>query len=164
MTDEQTKIARENIVQTRRELMGKLEFLLHKGSEQAYQVDKSLLTLSGGALLLSITFVGTLSETKHCVGLLFVAWGCFVASITAVIFGMWKAQWITHQTAREAADALERFSQMNVAEAAAQRATFPVGTDKPVAWLNCIAILGFVLGVVFLCWFVGKNLLAESGS
>jgi hypothetical protein len=164
MTDEQIRIARENIVQTRRELIEKVESLLHKGFEQAYQVDKSLLTLSGSALLLSITFVGTLSETKHCVGLLFVAWACFVASITAVIFAMWKAQLRTHQAARETGDELERFSQMNAAEAAVQRATFPVGTDKPVAWLNGIAILGFVLGVVFLCWFVGSNLLAESAS
>jgi len=96
MTDEETKTAREKTVQTRRELIGKMEFLLHKGFEQSYEVDKSLLTLSGGALLLSITFVGTLSETKHCVGLLFVAWACFVASITAVIFAMWKAQLRTH--------------------------------------------------------------------
>ena len=96
MTDEKIKIPRESIVQTRRELIEKMEFLLHKGFELAYQIDKTLLTLSAGALLLSITFVGTLSETKHCVGLLFVAWACFVASITAVIFAMWKAQLRTH--------------------------------------------------------------------
>ena len=59
-------ISRENIAQTRRELISNLEFLLQKGFEQAYQLDKSLLTLSAGALALSLTFVGNLSGTKHC--------------------------------------------------------------------------------------------------
>src|SRR5438105_15065192 len=82
------KIAWENIFRTRRDFIQKLDFLLQKGYEQAYQIDKSLLTLSAGALLLSITFVRTLAETKHCICLLFVAWACFVASIMAVILAM----------------------------------------------------------------------------
>jgi hypothetical protein len=154
-------IARENIACTRRELIEKLELLLQKGFEQAYQIDKSLLTLSAGALLLSVTFVGTLSEAKHCVGLLFVAWGCFILSIMAVIFAMQKAHSRSHADAVETAGNLERFSQMALGEAAIQRATFSVETHKPVAWLNGIAIFGFVCGVVFLCWFVGINLLAD---
>ena len=50
MTEEQIRIVRENIVQTRREHMEKVEFLLHKGFEQAYQVDKSLRHATGPKL------------------------------------------------------------------------------------------------------------------
>ena len=57
--------SRENIAQTRRELISHLELLLQKGFEQAHELDKSLLTLSAGALALSLTFVGNLSGTKH---------------------------------------------------------------------------------------------------
>jgi hypothetical protein len=56
---------------------------------------------------------------------------------------------------------LERISQMNATERAVHQATFSPETNKRVAWLNRIAILGFVFGVIFLCWFVGSNLLAN---
>ena len=155
-------ISRENIAQTRRELIAKQDFLLQKGFEQSYQIDKSLLTLSAGALALSLTFVGNLSGTKHCLVFLFVAWALFTVSIMAVIFAMRKAQLRTHDSARETADNLEQFSNLHDALAGIMRATFPVATDKPVARLNSIAIWCFVLGVLFLCLFVGSNLLAES--
>ncbi|PYL09057.1 MAG: hypothetical protein DME33_05700 [Verrucomicrobia bacterium] len=154
-------ISREKAAQTRRELISRLEFLLQKGFEQAYQLDKSLLTLSAGALALSLTFVGNLSGTKHCLVFLFVAWAFFTGSIVAVIFAMRKAQLKTHDSARETADNLEQFSNLHDALAAIMRATFPVATDSPVARLNRIAIWSFLLGVVFLCLFVASNLLAD---
>ena len=155
-------ISRENIAQTRRELISNLEFLLQKGFEQAYQLDKSLLTLSAGALALSLTFVGNLSGTKHYLFFLFVAWAFFTGSIIAVIFAMRKAQLKTHDSARETADNLEQFSNLHDALAGIMRATFPVGTDNPVARLNRIAIWSFVIGVIFLCLFVGSNLLTST--
>src|SRR5438552_14253835 len=146
--------------QIRREFIEKFEFLLQKRFEQAYQLDKSLLTLSAGALALSVSFLGNLSGTKHCLVLLFVAWDFFTGSIVAVIFAMRKAQLKTHDSAREAADNLEQFSNLHDALAAIMRATFPVATDSPVARLNRIALWSFLLGVVFLCLFVASNLLA----
>jgi hypothetical protein len=62
-------------------------------------------------VLLSITFVGTLSETKHCLVSLFVAWAFFIVSIVAVIFAMRSAQLRTHRDAIEAANHLERASR-----------------------------------------------------
>ena len=73
---------------------------------------------------------------------------------------MRKAQLNTHQNARETADKLEEFSNLHDAIAAIMRATFPVATNKQVAWLNRVAIWCFVLGIVLLCLFVGSNLLA----
>jgi len=143
-------------------LISKLDFLLQQGFDQAYQVDKSLLTLSAGALALSLTFVGNLSGTKHYLVLLFVAWVLFTGSIIAVISAMRKAQLTTHDRARETADNLEQFSSLHDALAGIMRATFPVATDKLVARRNRIAFCSFVLGVIFLCLFVGSNLLKST--
>ena len=154
--------SRENIDQTRQQLISKLDFLLKQGFEQAYQVDKSLLTLSAGALALSLTFVGNLSGTKHYLGFLFVAWAFFTVSIITVIFAMRKAQLATHDDARQTADNLETLSSLPDGLAGIMRATFPAATNKRVARLNSIAIWSFVIGVIFLCLFVGSNLLTSS--
>jgi hypothetical protein len=79
----------------------------------------------------------------------------------AVIFAMRRAQVMTHRDALKTANNLERLSQMTATERALQRATFSAGTNKLVVWFNRIAVLGFVFGVGFLCWFVGSNLLAN---
>lgn len=158
MSDEPLKEARELIERTRRELLDHLRALLAKGSAQAQHIDTSLLTLTAGALLLSITFVGTLSASRQCLNLLFVAWAAFILSMICVIVGMMRAQLQSHQDSVDTANNLERFSQMNFVEAAQQRPTFPVGTQKTIASLNVIALVAFIIGVGFLCSFVGINL------
>ena len=75
-----------------------------------------------------------------------------------VIVGMMRAQLQSHQDAVDTANNLERFSQMSFVEAAQQRPTFPVGTQKTIASLNVISLVGFIIGVGFLCSFVGINL------
>src|SRR5438046_9532380 len=147
MNEQQT--SRESIAQTRRELMSHLELLLQKGFEQAYELDKSLLTLSAGALALSLTFVGTLSGTKQYLFFLFIAWAFFTGSIIAVIFAMRKAQLKTHDSARETAANIEQFSNLHEVVAGIMRAKFSVATENPIADLNLIAIWCFVLGVTF---------------
>ena len=83
---------------------------------RAQHIDNSLLTLTAGALLLSITFVGTLSASKQCLNLLFVAWAAFILSMICVIVGMMRAQLQSHQDAVDTANNLERFSQMSFVE------------------------------------------------
>jgi len=158
VSDDPIREARELIGRSRRELLDHLRALLAKGSAQAQHIDNSLLTLTAGALLLSITFVGTLSASKQCLNLLFVAWAAFILSMICVIVGMMRAQLQSHQDTVDTANNLERFSQMSFVEAAQQRPTFPVGTQKTIASLNVIALVGFVIGVGFLCSFVGINL------
>ena len=76
----------------------------------------------------------------------------------SVILAMMRAQYQSHQSAVETASNLERFANMDFVEAAQQRVTFPVGTQKTVASLNVISFIGFIIGVAFLCSFVGINL------
>jgi hypothetical protein len=158
VSDDPIREARELIERSRRELLDHLRALLAKGSAQAQHIDNSLLTLTAGALLLSITFVGTLSASKQCLNLLFVAWAAFILSMICVIVGMMRPQLQSHQDAVNTANNLERFSQMSFVDAAQQRPTFPVGTQKTIASLNVIALVGFIIGVGFLCSFVGINL------
>ncbi|MDP9099806.1 MAG: hypothetical protein M3N48_12570 [Verrucomicrobiota bacterium] len=150
--------ARLLIDRSRRELIEQLRGLVEKGHAQADRIDNALLTLNAGALLLSITFVGTLTTSKQCLSLLFIAWAAFILSMISVIFAMMRAQYQSHQSAVETANNLERFSQMDFVAAAQQRVTFPVGTQKTVASLNIVAFVGFIIGVAFLCFFVGINL------
>jgi hypothetical protein len=150
--------ARQLIERSRRELIEQLRGLIEKGHAQSERIDGALLTLTAGALLLSITFVGTLTESKQCLSMLFAAWGAFILSMVSVIIAMMRAQHQSHQSAIETAGNLERFSQMDFVEAAQQRVTFPVGTQKTVTTLNIVALLGFIVGIAFLCAFVGINL------
>jgi hypothetical protein len=150
--------ARRTIDRSRRELIEQMRGLVDKGHAQAERIDSALLTLTAGALLLSITFVGTLTTSKQCLILLFVAWGTFILSMICVILAMMRAQHQSHQSAVETANNLERFSELDFVQAAQQRVTFPVGTQKTVASLNVIAFIAFIIGVAFLCSFVGINL------
>ena len=62
-------------------------------------LDKTLISLSGGALVLSMTFVTTLSPGKSLLPVLFLSWLCFGISIVCVIIAMRKAQ---NSTVRDA--------------------------------------------------------------
>ena len=48
--------------------------------------DRTVLTLSGGALVLSIAFVSDISTNPSWEGLLIVAWGSFALSVAASVF------------------------------------------------------------------------------
>ena len=149
---------RRLIERSRRELIEQVRGLLEKGYAQSERVDTALLTLTAGALLLSITFVGTLTASKQCLSFLFAAWGAFILSMVSVIIAMMRAQYQSLQSAIETTSNLERLSEMDVVAAAQQRVSFPVGTQKTAATLNIIALLGFIIGIGFLCAFVGINL------
>jgi hypothetical protein len=158
MAEDPITEAHRLIDRSRRELIEQVRGLVEKGHAQSERIDNALISLNAGALLLSITFVGTLATSKQCLSLLFIAWGAFISSMICVILAMMRAQYQSHQSAVETANNLERFSNMDFVEAAQQRVTFPVGTQKTVAGLNVISFIGFIIGVAFLCSFVGVNL------
>jgi hypothetical protein len=161
MAEDPVTEAHRLIDRSRRELIEQLRGLVEKGHAQSDRIDNALLTLNAGALLLSITFVGTLTTSKQCLNLLFVAWGAFILSMIFVILAMMRAQYQSHQSAVETGNNLERFSQLDFIEASQQRVTFPVGKQKTVASLNVLALVGFIIGVAFLCSFVGINLFRD---
>ena len=151
----------ERIRQNRQELIALLDTILAKTADQAHEIDKALLTLSSGSLVISMTLVGRSPGANLCLGLLFGSWVCFAVCLILVVVAMTLAHLATHKSAKETADNLERFSQMSPEEAALQRVTRPVGTDKTVGTLNILAVGMFIIGVALLGWFAAANVLSQ---
>ena len=151
----------EPIQQNRQELIALLDTILAKAADQAHEIDKALLTLSSGSLVISMTLVGRSPGANLCLGLLFGSWACFAVCLILVVVAMTLAHLATHKSAKETADNLERFSQMSPEEAALQRVTRPVGTDKTVGTLNILAVGVFIIGVALLGWFAAANVLSQ---
>ena len=74
---------------------------------------------------------------------------------------MMSAHLASHKSAKETANNLERFSQMSPEEAALQRVTRPVGTDKIVGTLNILAVGTFIIGIALPGWFAAANVLSQ---
>jgi hypothetical protein len=151
----------DRIQRNRDELIALLDAILQRTAEQAHEIDKALLTLSSGALVLSMTLLGRLPKVAACLGLLFGSWACFGGCVVLVVIAMIRSQWATHKSAVETANNLERFSQMPPVEAALQRVTRPVGINRAVALLNLLAALSFIAGIGLLGWFATVNMLVE---
>ena len=117
----------------------------HKASE-AY--DKAVMTLSGGTLAISLTFIKDVVPTPQAgtTWLLFAAWEFLALSITAILASMLTSQWAL----RKAIDQVDRDE---------------IRRRTPGGWftwitsgLSIIAGLAFVLGVVFLARFAISNM------
>ena len=117
----------------------------HRASE-AY--DKAVMTLSGGALAISITFIHDIapSPDKGTVYLLGIAWGSFGLSIAVILVSKLTSQWALRK-------AMRQIDQGTIHQ---QRpgAAFSVLT----AILNVLAGLTFLVGVAALSWFAIANM------
>jgi hypothetical protein len=114
-------------------------------SSQAY--DKAVMTLSGGALGLSLTFVkeiapNPLTCTKW---MLAAAWASLTVSLTSILISMLTSQWALRKAIRQVDAGLEPdtkiggfFSRLTIA-------------------LNILSGLMFVAGVALLAWFSARN-------
>jgi len=118
----------------------------YQGESEAY--DKAVMTLSAGALGVSITFIHDIvqSPRKETLILLAIAWGSFALSILAILTSMLT-------------------SQKAIRKAILQLDHGTIDRERPGAWygrftaiLNLTACVGFILGVVFLVWFSLANL------
>jgi len=132
----------------------------------AAQLDKTLISLSAGALLLSITFVPIFAPKKLWLLLLFLAWLSFVVAIILVIFAMRSEQNTSEEEIQKASTALEKLE----ANPTHMRKIIEVlQIPKPVihkqltknmliARLNLWALIAFIFGVLCLATFAGYNL------
>lgn len=118
--------------------------------EQQVQSDygKAVMTLSGGALALSVTFIKDILGTKPMVEqwTLLGAWICWIASIAAVLGGFF-------------------FSQRALRKAIAQVDERTIYLHKPggvsdliTEVLNCASGFCFIAGLGFHIYFVSKNM------
>jgi hypothetical protein len=117
----------------------------YKDQSEAY--DKTTISLSGGALAVSMTFIHNLvhSPSKDTFWLLGLAWGFFSLSILATLVSMLTSQWAIGKA----------ISQVDEGHSD-ERAGGWFG--RFTVTLNVIAGAAFIAGVSFLVWFALANM------
>jgi len=143
--------------EAKRELMAAISRNIHRGSDIASGFDKALISLSGGALVFSMTFVTTLAPQRRALLLLFFAWIAFSVSIITVLYSMRSLQSGLSKTFDELVD---RQGDVEAAERAGGGISIPTKKIRyaRVEALNQLAIGAFLAGVLLLGLFVGYNL------
>jgi len=134
---------------TRDAYLDERRLLIDEEREAARTFDKAMLTLSGGALGLSITFIRQLAPNPHTTGLLIAAWAGLTVALLTTCIALHVSQ-LAFQRARDLLDDDQRG-----VKGALER------SNVPAAWtrrLNWTATLVFVLGIALLAVFAFINL------
>jgi hypothetical protein len=150
-----------SFIAARAKLSESIERNVERGGGVAAQLDKTLISLSAGALVFSMTFVGAFAPRKLVLPLLFFAWGAFAACIICIIFAM-RAEQTGIRKGTQDMDALlrqlDKHEPMVSAAKLRVKLMLTISTAPRVLVLNKCAIAAFMLGVVLLGLFVGFNL------
>lgn len=124
------------------------KLLVDAEREAARSFDKSMITLCGAALGLSITFVQYIAPIPQATTLLWLAWLCFSLALIVTL-----ASFLTAQSAlRKQRDMLDQ--EYKRATEHARPNAFATWTNR----LNISSIVLFISGVALLACFSMKNL------
>ena len=121
--------------------------MAHIGFEASRDQDRAVLTLSGGALVLSVTFLSDVfAEPDHLWSLRF-AWALLLLSVLAML--------LSYETSRT-----ERNNHIDEVDAELRdpRVKAPPVDPKRTRILNRTAVWGLVLGLALLAVFAAINL------
>lgn len=124
----------------------------HAELEVSGRYDTWILTLAGGALGLSITFMEKIAPTPIPDTLIWLkfSWSCFVAALFTALTSL-----VTSQSAiRENRKELDKANE----EARAPCLSFPRRFTVATNLLNWISLVLFIMGVALLCAFSFKNI------
>ncbi len=143
-----------------------IERNIDRASRSAVHLDRTLISLSAGALILSISFVPIFAPQKLWLPLLFFAWLSFVSSMILVILAMRSEQYAIEKEIHNAATSLKQleehptFARKIIAQLGlpAPVSTKQVSKNLVVMRLNRCALIAFIIGVVSLATFTGYNL------
>ena len=126
--------------------------LLADRSKSYEAFDKAILTLSGGGLALSLTFINNIIPlaTAKNIGVLIVSWVLFALSILITL-----TSFVSSQFALEKQRKLAEDYYLKNDEAAPTR---PNIWNRTTRILNLISGLFFIVAVVLLLYFVNLNL------
>jgi len=113
---------------------------LHEATTQAF--DKAIMTLSGGALAVSISFIHDVAHHPRHKPLIGVSWGAFGLSLLLILWSFLTSERATRRMVHQMADA----EAEEIAE----------GTLTDV--LNWSSAASFVVGVVCLVIFAVLNI------
>lgn len=125
------------------------DLLIDAEREAARTFDKCMISLSGAALGLSITFVRYIAPSPRCILLLCIAWLCFSLAVIVTL-----SSFLTAQSAiRKQRDILDEYYEDEVSEKE-KRNRWATATKC----LNVTSIVLFICGVVFFACFSIRNL------
>ena len=129
--------------------------------------DKWILTLSAGALALSVTFIEKIAQNPDfwTLILLGLAWAGFILSIVFEMFALRTSQNVTNESLEylqeSYRDYLASLSEVNETELPISRNLTQDFIEKLKArtrFFNTISLWSFVVGIFFLCFFSLVNL------
>lgn len=129
------------------------KMLIDRCHEAHRDLDKWTLTLSSGALGISITALGAISgigwqSNQWCVG---IAWTFFSLSIIAVIVSIWCSAKCYESFRRKIDEAIQ--SHFDTWQDEARKQQEKVLYSSFIDWMNFVGLGFFVLGMIFLICF-----------
>lgn len=152
----------ESFLKIDKDLIEHTERRLEHGGRVAADLDKTLISLSAGALVFSMTFANSLAPAKHVLWVLFLAWVAFATTMFSVIMGLRRVQAAIVKTIINLQRAGEAIEQNKPFHSFLKIPIKPLKTTvtrvPSVDWLNKMAITAFLIGIVLLGIFVGWNL------
>jgi len=134
----------------------------------AADLDRTLVSLAGGALVFSMTFVEKLAPEKLCLPVLFAAWVLFAISMVSVLLGNREVQRALEADIAKApqiADEIDAAEEEAIRTGVARTIRFRQ-TGLTVAKanrFNTVALSSFGLGLLALGFFVAFNLWFSRG-
>jgi len=130
----------------------------------AHSFDRWMITLSAGALGLSITFIQQMAPNPVHTWLLCLAWGGFIVSLLCMLFSLLTSQ-AGFRRQREILENDKLRESEGVEDGADGEGNGGAGGEaecnrpaKVTNYLNWISLASFVVGVVFMACFSVKNL------
>ena len=152
----------ESFSQIDKDLIERIERKLEHGGRVAGDLDKTLISLSAGALIFSMAFANSLAPAKHVLWVLFLAWVAFATTIVSVIVGLRRVQAAIVKTIinlQRASEAIEQNKPLHSFMKVPMKPLKTKVTPVPaVDRLNNLAIAAFLIGIMLLGAFVGLNL------
>lgn len=125
----------------------------------------TLIGLSGGAIVLSITFLEKIAPGKHHLGLVIVAWCLLGVAILVSVFGLISMIWLSQRFQRELEEIIQRGDDESFLVsllASPHRLKYRTLRTRswltlPEYWAGCL----FVLGILALAGFAIINLVSR---
>jgi len=131
------------------------DLLIDAEREAARSFDKTMITLSAGALVLSFGFVRDMQVSPSGKGLLFCAWCALTFSLLSVLVSFLLSQ----KAMRRQRDILDEC--LESATSSVPRVT---RWAKVIAVLNWLALISLIVGVVLFACFAACNLFRSDTS
>lgn len=130
--------------------------LIQAEHQSAHNYDKYLVTLSSGALAISLTFVIYVAPADpQCAWAICTGWGAFALSLTCILAALQMSQWAFSRQR----DIFDRRYHQGLAKGKEQEASGDDGNvmAKLVVRLTLLSGIAFVAGVILLSTFCIAN-------